>query len=136
MIASKNRGLGIAVLLAWCTLCATAQSDKRPSAEPKKDSDEPVYDLVEGIAPPKLIKHVDPQYPPDWDGVRVKGNVGIAVVVNSQGLPRDPKVIKSLEKNLDQFAVDAVKQWRFAAARKDGKPVAVRIAIEIEFHSM
>jgi protein TonB len=45
-------------------------------------------------------------------------------------------VIKSLEKDVDQSAVDAVKQWRFDPAKKDGKAVAVRIALELDFHSM
>jgi len=134
MIALGNARLGLVLLVALTLLRAgVTQVDK--NAEEKKDQ-EPVYDLVAGITPPRLLKHVNPQYPPDWKGVRVEGNVGIGIVVTSQGIPKEPKVIKSLEKDLDQFAVDAVRQWRFAAARKDGKPVAVRVTIEIEFHSM
>jgi outer membrane biosynthesis protein TonB len=29
-----------------------------------------------------------------------------------------------------------VRQWQFEAARKDGQPVAVRITVEIRFHSL
>jgi periplasmic protein TonB len=65
-----------------------------------------------------------------------RGVVAIGVVVTSKGLPDDAKVVKSLEKDVDRCALDAVKQWRFAPAKKDGKPVAVHITIEIEFHSM
>jgi outer membrane biosynthesis protein TonB len=32
--------------------------------------------------------------------------------------------------------VDAVAQWRFDPAKKDDKPVAVKLTLEIEFHSM
>jgi len=32
--------------------------------------------------------------------------------------------------------MEALKQWRFAPARKNDKAVAVRVAVEIEFHSM
>jgi TonB family protein len=56
-------------------------------------------------------------------------------VVTSQGLPKDPQVVKSLDKDVDQSALDAVRQWRFDPAKKDGKSVAVRIAIELDFHS-
>ena len=45
-------------------------------------------------------------------------------------------MLKGLDKDVDQSAVAAVEQWRFAPAQKDGKPVAVRITLEIAFHEM
>ena len=35
---------------------------------------------------------------------------------------------------LDENAIEAVKQWRFEPAMKDGKPVAVEINVEVTFH--
>jgi len=66
----------------------------------------------------------------------VNGTVAIGVVVTSKGMPDNPQVVKSLDKEVDSCAVEAVKQWRFAPAQKQGKPVAVHITVEIEFHSM
>jgi TonB family protein len=34
---------------------------------------------------------------------------------------------------LDEKAIEAVKQWRFAPARKDGKPVPVAVDVEVNF---
>jgi protein TonB len=34
---------------------------------------------------------------------------------------------------LDQKAVETVRDWRFAPATKDGKPVAVQVNIEVNF---
>jgi protein TonB len=34
----------------------------------------------------------------------------------------------------DEKAIDAVKTWRFKPATLNGKPVAVQVAVEIEFH--
>jgi len=34
---------------------------------------------------------------------------------------------------LDEKAIEAVKQWRFEPALKNGKPVAVAINLEVEF---
>jgi TonB family protein len=82
-----------------------------------------------------VIKQVNPHYSTNR-GVRAVGSVIIALVVSSKGLPRDPRVVKGIEKDLDQSAVEAVKEWRFAPAQKDGKAVAVRVSVQIEFHEM
>ena len=97
--------------------------------------DEPVYDLGPGVTAPRVIKQVNPHYSTNR-GVRAVGSVIIALVVSSKGLPRDPRVVKGIEKDLDQSAVEAVKEWRFAPAQKDGKAVAVRVSVQIEFHEM
>lgn len=99
------------------------------------DSGEKVYDLGPGITQPRVTKQVMPHYS-DAHGVRVEGSVTIALVVSSGGLPKNPRVVKGIDKDVDQSALDAVAQWRFDPARKDDKPVAVRITLEIEFHSM
>jgi TonB family protein len=108
------------------------------AAQTKPDdnaSAEPVYELGPGINPPRVTRQVNPQYS-GTRGVRIVGTVTIGLVVTSRGLPQDPHVLKSLDKDIDASAVEAVKQWRFDPAKKDGKAVAVRIALEIEFHSM
>jgi TonB family protein len=56
------------------------------------------------------------------------------LVVGEDGKPRDIKVTKPLGKGLDEKAVEAVRSWKFDPARKDGKPVAVQIAVEVDFH--
>ena len=45
------------------------------------------------------------------------------------------RVTESLdtEYGLDQQALEAVKQWEFRPGTKDGKPVAVRVHIELTF---
>lgn len=97
--------------------------------------DETIYDLGPDITPPRLIKQVNPHYSTDH-GVRPVGSVIIGLVVTSKGLPKDPHVVKGLDKDLDQSAVDAVKDWRFAPAQKNGKPIAVRVSVQIQFHEM
>jgi protein TonB len=99
--------------------------------------DEPVLDIGPGITPPRVTHQVTPVNKPDDDrGFRISGTVLVGLVVSSQGEPKDVHVVKSLDKDIDQSAVDAVKQWRFDPAKKGDKPVAVRISVEIRFHSM
>lgn len=88
-----------------------------------------------GIAPPRVIKQVNPQYSTKH-GVRVVGSVLIGLIVSSRGIPRDLDILRGLDTEVDQSALDAVQQWRFTPAQKDGRAVAVRISLEIAFHSM
>ena len=124
----------------WCILCVAAvvcawtiavAQDKQSSG----DADEKVYDLSPDVTPPRVTKQVSPNYK-TARGVRLEGTVTVGLIVSSAGVPRDVRVIKGIDKDVDQSAADAVRQWRFAPARKDDKPIAVRVSLEIEFHSM
>ena len=113
----------------WILFCCVAALLSAQS------EDERVYDLGPGITPPRVVKQVNPRYSTDR-GVRPVGSVLIALVVTSKGLPKDPRVVKGIDPELDQSAVDAVKQWRFAPALKNGTPIAVRVSVQIQFHEM
>jgi TonB family protein len=97
-------------------------------------TDEPVYEIGHGVTPPRLTHRVEPEHPAH--GFRITGAVLVGLVVTSKGEARDVYVVQSLEKEVDQAAVDAVKQWRFDPATKEGKPVAVKVRAEIRFHDM
>jgi TonB family protein len=112
---------------------------EQPGAEDhaqSDNSDEPVFDLSEGITPPKVIHQVSPKPDSGAGGFRITGVVLIGLVVSSQGLPVRVRVVKSVDKEVDQSAMEAVRQWRFEPARKGDKPVAVRLTIEIRFHDV
>ncbi|MDQ1468721.1 MAG: periplasmic protein TonB [Bryobacterales bacterium] len=95
---------------------------------------EEVYQVGAGVSQPKVIRQVQPEHPAR--GFRISGAVLIGLVVGSNGEPRDVHVVKSLEKEIDQSAVEAVQKWRFEPAKKDGKPVAAKVSVEIRFHDM
>ena len=96
-------------------------------------------DVVDGKEPgvtlPKLISEVKPQYTPEAMRARIEGTVTLTAVVRTDGTPEEIEVTKSLdsEHGLDERAVAAVSQWRFEPGRKDGRPVPVRVEIEIRF---
>jgi TonB family protein len=94
-----------------------------------------VYDIrTQGLTPPQAIDAPDPK--PSDEGRKVKAN-GAAILsatVTSTGDVRDVQVKKAVGKGLDEKAVEAVRKWKFKPATLDGRPVAVRIDIEIKFH--
>ena len=116
-------------------VCCCAVWLARAQTPSETTNDEQVYDLGPGVTPPRITKQVNPHYSNDR-GVRAEGSVIIALIVSSKGLPKDPHVVKSLDKDLDKSAIDAVKEWIFAPAQKDGKAVAVRVSVQIQFHDM
>ena len=52
------------------------------------------------------------------------------------GRPSNIRVLSSLGMGLDEKAIEAVKNWKFEPAMKDGHPVRVEIAVEVDFHSV
>jgi len=55
------------------------------------------------------------------------------VIIDAQGNPQNPRVIQPIGMGLDAQALQADMRYRFKAAKKDGKPVAVRIAVVVNF---
>jgi TonB family protein len=98
--------------------------------------DEPVIDIGPGITPPRIVHQVNPVYKPEVGGFRISGSVIVGLVVSSKGDPKDVHIARSLDKTVDQSAIEAVRQWQFEPARKGSQPVAVRITVEIRFHDL
>ncbi len=90
---------------------------------------------VEGaIQPPKALQTVSPVYPAEEKESKVEGQVVTEVVINEQGQVESVKVeTSSGNANLDQAAVDAIRQWTFEPATLNGKPVAVFYRLTTNF---
>jgi TonB family protein len=85
------------------------------------------------VSPPKALYAPDPEYSETARRAKLQGTVVLWLVVDKDGNPQQIKVQRSLEKGLDEKAVEAVKKWRFKPSMKDGQPVAVMINVEINF---
>ena len=125
----------------WLLVSLVAGADQQSGKQAEslqdtgKDTAEPVYELGDGITPPRLIRQINPEYS-GKRGVGVKGSVSISLVVNSKGIPENPRIVQGLDPDFDKSAVEAIKQWRFSPAQKDKKPVAVKVTVEVQFRSM
>jgi len=94
-----------------------------------------VYKPGNGVSLPQVIKKVNPEYTKEAMAQMIEGTVGMDVVVLADGTVGDVNVTQSLDAvyGLDQEAVKAMKQWQFKPGTKDGKPVAVRVAVMMNF---
>ncbi len=87
-----------------------------------------------GVSAPKAIYAPDPEYSEEARKVKHMGTVVLWLIVGPDGKPRDIRVARTLGLGLDEKAIEAVRTWRFDPAMKDGKPVAVQINVEVNFH--
>lgn len=92
-----------------------------------------VYGIDGGITSPVLVTQAMPDYSEDGRKGRIQGTVELLAVVNADGSVTLDRVTKSLGYGLDQKAIEAVMKWKFRPGTKDGKPVAVRMSIAVNF---
>lgn len=92
-----------------------------------------VYRVGGGVSAPRALFSPAPKYSDEASRARFQGTCLLSLIVGPDGLPRDIRVAQSLGMGLDEKAIEAVKQWRFQPALKDGKPVAVAVTIQVEF---
>lgn len=85
--------------------------------------------------PPHVTEMVRPAYPEPARSDGVQGLVRLSLVVAADGTPGPSEVVKDVEGHpeLAEAAAEAVAQWRFEPAKKDGEAVAARIVIPVRF---
>lgn len=86
-----------------------------------------------GIEAPRLLHEVKADYTEEARHRNLEGEVVLETVVRRDGTVGDVKVLRRLGAGLDDRAVQAVRQWRFAPARRMGSPVDVIVEVAVEF---
>jgi TonB family protein len=93
-----------------------------------------IFHVGGGVSAPRAIYAPDPEYSEEARKAKYQGTCVLWMVVGPDGRPRDIRVARTLGLGLDEKAIEAVKQWKFEPAMKDGRPVAVQINVEVTFH--
>ncbi len=86
-----------------------------------------------GVQPPRLLKEVRADYTDAGRRSGITGDVVLEIVVRHDGSVGDVRVLRRLGAGLDERAVEAVRQWRFAPATRQGTPVDVVVQVAVEF---
>jgi protein TonB len=84
------------------------------------------------IPRPTPTKQVEAEYPPIARAARMTGTARVEALIGQDGKVLEVKPVSGLPP-LTDAALDAVAQWEFAPTIVDGKPVAVRMVIAIQF---
>ena len=86
-----------------------------------------------GATHPVVIHSVVAEFSDQARRARYEGSGLVSLIVNEQGMPTEIHIERHLEYGLDDKMIEAVSQYRFRPATLDGKPIPVRIRIEISF---
>ena len=82
----------------------------------------------------KRLKYVPPEFPSKALTQRVSGSVTIEYIVDTNGDPRDVRVVEATPPGVfDHAAIAAVKHWHYEPVVANGAPVEVPVRTAIRF---
>jgi TonB family protein len=122
-------------LAAGCGLRTGGQAEKNDAADQKGTPEVGAAVLSVGgdVSAPVPTYRPNPTYTDKARLVRHQGMIVLWIVIDSEGDVERASVERSLGLGLDQSALHAVRTWKFKPADRNGKPVPVRIPVEVSF---
>lgn len=93
-----------------------------------------LYHVGGAVSAPVPLNSVEAEFSDEARRAKYQGVCLISLIVDAQGNPVNPKVVRALGMGLDEKALEAVRKYKFKPAMKDGKtPVPVMITVEVNF---
>jgi TonB family protein len=82
--------------------------------------------------PPNLIRQIGPDYPDDAKKKGIEGTVLLGIIIDDHGRVADVSLLRSVP-GIDQAAIDAVKEWQYAAATYGSRPIPYSTTVSMRF---
>ena len=93
-----------------------------------------LYRIGGSVVGPVPLNSVEAEFSDEARRAKYQGVCLISLIVDAQGNPQNPRVVRALGMGLDEKALEAVRKYKFKPAMKDGKtPVPVMITVEVNF---
>lgn len=86
------------------------------------------------ISGPAPLRKIDPKYPPALMSERVEGEVVLYAVIRRDGSVDSIQLVHGIDEQLDANAMNALSQWKFRPASRQGSPVELEAIVHIPFH--
>jgi len=88
----------------------------------------------ESMKHPEIRNHPDPRYPPAAQNAKFQGQSIVTITVEVDGSVSNPQLLQTAGRSdVDQAAIDAVKQWTFKPAMCGTDPVVTDINVDVNF---
>ena len=130
------------------TASAPASSQKSPAAAAEQKENTAAVDdatgparmdprvtekIGNGVSAPVPLKTPQAKYTKEAKKKRIEGQCLVSIIVDAKGMPHNLRIIRPVGYGLDEAALAAIQKYRFKPAMKNGHPVAVQMAIEVNF---
>jgi len=86
------------------------------------------------VRPPTVVSRVEPDYTYEARDAHYQGTVVLEAKIRKDGSVEIMRVVHSVGYGLDESAIEALKQWVFRPATKNGQAVDVVLNIEVNFN--
>src|SRR5438067_207427 len=123
----------VAVLLFSSALPVSAQAQVTENTGVSKTTPTLPSKVSVDVTPPRPVYTPEPEYSEEARGVDYQGTCVLWLIVDTDGKARNIRVARRLGMGLDEKAIEAVRRWTFEPARKNGRPVAFQINVEVSF---
>lgn len=92
-----------------------------------------LYHVGGGVSAPVPLNSVEAEFSDEARRAKYQGVCLISLIVDAQGNPQNPRVVRALGMGLDEKALEAVRKYKFKPAMKGNTPVPVMITVEVNF---
>lgn len=99
-----------------------------------QNSSAKVYNLKDLDKLPRALFQVDPVYPPELKKAGIKGWVQVEWIITDQGGVERVTAIESSREEFEAPSVTAIEKSKWAAGKKDGKAVNVRVRQRLDYN--
>jgi TonB family protein len=109
----------------------TAKASDEPAGGSSAPAEGPLR-VGGDVRPPAKILNIAPTYPPEALSAGVQGVVAIEATIDQAGNVTEARVLKSVPE-LDDAALEAVRQWKYTPTLMNGTAVPVIMTVTISF---
>ncbi|HEY2291878.1 MAG TPA: energy transducer TonB [Thermoanaerobaculia bacterium] len=107
---------------------------QEPLQLPQTEKDPQKAPLKEDVQRPRLVSRPSPQYTPEAQKAKVEGTVILEAILEKDGSVSHGRILQDQPKGLGLSALEALCDWRFKPAMKNGEPVRVYYVLNVNFH--
>jgi len=127
----KRIVIAVACVLVALATCASALALRMEvsGAQAQNEHPQKLHVKADDL---KILTHVNPVYPATAKSARIEGSVILDVLIGKEGVPEHISVEKGPHE-LQQSALDAVRQWRWQPYLLNGDPIDVETTVTVTF---
>ena len=134
--------LALLLLMGWQATHPAVLTEATPPAMPAASpplaaKPQPAPAVIDMDAEP-IVGNPMPRYPADVLDAGIEGDVIARLQIDSSGRVTDAVIVShqgQQDVRLDQAAIEALLQWRFHPAMRDGKAIASVVQVPVEFRT-